>query len=196
MTWEEFVSNVQQWARERGIYEHSTPDAQLLKALSELGELADAVIKNDREALKDAIGDVAVCMVNYAKMADVVLPEEPAFGRPVYSDEHIISVMCSILGCALRGLKSYDDNRDFARALSAIAFNNSLDFLECCAAAWNEIKDRKGQMVEGGVFVKEEASAEQCLAELKDEMARLEEQMEAIGAGGVTSGQKMIRGRQ
>src|SRR5699024_9890193 len=83
------------WAEERGIYEHSTPEAQLLKALSELGELADAVIKNDREALIDAIGDVAVCMVNYAKMAGVVFPEEPASGRPAYSDEYIISVMCS-----------------------------------------------------------------------------------------------------
>lgn len=156
MNWNEFKENVERWASERGIYEHSTPEAQLLKALSELGELADAVIKNDRDGLKDAIGDVAVCMVNYAKMADVVFSEEPASGRPVYSDEHIISVMCSVLGCALRGLKSYDDNRDFARALSAIAFNNNLDFLDCCAAAWNEIKGRKGFLSKSGAFIKEE----------------------------------------
>lgn len=45
MNWNEFVANVQRWAGERGIYEHSTPDAQLLKALSEIGELADAYIK-------------------------------------------------------------------------------------------------------------------------------------------------------
>ena len=156
MNWNEFKSNVERWAEERGIYEHSTPEAQLLKALSELGELADAVVKNDREALKDAIGDVAVCMVNYAKMAGVVFPEEPASGRPAYSDEHIISVMCSMLGCALKGFKSYGDNRDFARALSAIAFNNSLDFLDCCAAAWHEIKDRKGFLSKSGAFIKEE----------------------------------------
>src|SRR5699024_12760953 len=71
MNWNKFKNNVEQWAAERGIYEHSTPEAQLLKALSELGELADAVVKNDREALKDAIGDVAVCLVNYARMANL-----------------------------------------------------------------------------------------------------------------------------
>src|SRR5699024_415445 len=70
MTWEDFVSNVQQWARERGIYEHSTPDAQLLKALSEVGELADAYIKKDNLAIRDGIGDVLVCLINYQSMSN------------------------------------------------------------------------------------------------------------------------------
>jgi NTP pyrophosphatase (non-canonical NTP hydrolase) len=30
-----------------------------------------------------------------------------------------------------------------------------LDLTQCCESAWNEIKDRKGHMIEGGVFVKE-----------------------------------------
>lgn len=68
LTWDEFVSNVEGWAEARGIYEHSTPEAQLLKGLSELGEVADAIIKNDRDALEDGIGDVATCLVNYAVM--------------------------------------------------------------------------------------------------------------------------------
>ena len=67
MNWIDFVNNVQGWAEDRGIYEHSTPEAQLLKALSELGELADAEIKGDKEAMIDAIGDVAVCIINYAR---------------------------------------------------------------------------------------------------------------------------------
>jgi hypothetical protein len=45
MTFEDFKTNVQQWATERGIYEHSTAVAQALKAVSELGELCDAVVK-------------------------------------------------------------------------------------------------------------------------------------------------------
>src|SRR5690625_5506282 len=75
MTFDEFKQNVETWAAERGIYEHSTPEAQLLKALSELGELADAVIKNDIEGIKDGVGDVAVCMVNYARLAGVGINE-------------------------------------------------------------------------------------------------------------------------
>ena len=73
MNFKTFKTNIEDWATERGIYKHSTPQAQLLKSLSELGELADAVIKDDRNGLIDAIGDVAVCMVNYAKMVGMEL---------------------------------------------------------------------------------------------------------------------------
>jgi hypothetical protein len=40
MNFETFKNNVEQWALERGIYAHSTPEAQLLKVFEELGELA------------------------------------------------------------------------------------------------------------------------------------------------------------
>lgn len=72
---EEIEQNVIQWASERGIYEHSTQQAQALKAVSEMGEVADAVIKGDRHALVDGIGDVIVCLINLAHMADTDLEE-------------------------------------------------------------------------------------------------------------------------
>ena len=97
---EEFISNVEKWATDRGIYQHSTSTAQLLKAISEIGELADAHAKKNRYEFADAIGDVIVCLVNY---------------------------------CAME----------------------QLDLEECCDSAWDQIKDRKGKMIEGGVFVKE-----------------------------------------
>lgn len=96
----DFITNVQNWAGERGIYDYSTGTAQLLKAISEMGELADAHAKMDILEMKDAVGDILVCLVNY---------------------------------CKLEGL----------------------DLTQCCESAWNEIKDRKGHMVEGGVFIKE-----------------------------------------
>lgn len=68
MTFEQFRTNVEAWADERGIYEHSSDSAQTLKAVSEMGELADAIIKQDRGALIDALGDVVVCLVNVAAM--------------------------------------------------------------------------------------------------------------------------------
>lgn len=69
MTLEQFKNNVQQWSTDRGIYAHSTVEAQTLKAVSEMGELADAVIKNRTEDLEDAIGDVIVCLINVAHMS-------------------------------------------------------------------------------------------------------------------------------
>jgi NTP pyrophosphatase (non-canonical NTP hydrolase) len=62
-----------QWAEARKIIPNSTPETQLLKAMSELGELADATIKNDKEAIVDSVGDVMVCLVNYCALQDINL---------------------------------------------------------------------------------------------------------------------------
>lgn len=62
------IDKIENWAEARGIYTHSTAQAQLLKAVSEMGELADAEIKNDRDARIDAVGDVLVCLTNYCAM--------------------------------------------------------------------------------------------------------------------------------
>lgn len=78
MQWDEFVSNVQQWAAERGIYERSTAEAQLLKAMSELGELADAHIKGDEPEKADGLIDTIVCLINYAHMERIDMGQSMA----------------------------------------------------------------------------------------------------------------------
>jgi NTP pyrophosphatase (non-canonical NTP hydrolase) len=62
-----------QWAEARRIIPNSTPATQLLKAMSEMGELADATLKHDREAMEDAVGDVMVCLVNFCALQDLNL---------------------------------------------------------------------------------------------------------------------------
>ena len=62
-----------QWSEDRKIIPNSTPEVQLLKAMSEMGELADATIKKDKEAIVDAVGDVMVCLVNYCALQDLNL---------------------------------------------------------------------------------------------------------------------------
>lgn len=61
------------WAEERGIFEGSDPHSQLLKTMSELGELADATIKNDMDGIVDGLGDVLVTLIIYAEMKGVPL---------------------------------------------------------------------------------------------------------------------------
>lgn len=166
MKFNEFKSNVQQWAAERGIYEHSTAEAQLMKALSELGELADAIIKGDDEAFKDAVGDVAVCVINAAHMENVRMDEVPALiAAVVNGEEHAVALSTPqyVVGLIAEGIGSYlsggcDIDNAFiipVAALAALCEHNGLDFMDCCEHAWNEIKDRKGRMVAGGAFVKE-----------------------------------------
>jgi len=52
------------WAKARGIIPNATPESQVLKAVSEMGELADATAKGRDDEMKDAIGDVVVCLIN------------------------------------------------------------------------------------------------------------------------------------
>lgn len=61
------------WAQARGVYEHSTPQAQTLKAMSELGELTDNILKG--RDVRDDIGDVIVCLINVAAMKETNLSE-------------------------------------------------------------------------------------------------------------------------
>ena len=67
----DLVEKVEQWAIDRQIIANSTPMAQLLKSLSEMGELADATLKNDRNGIVDGVGDVLVTLILYARLQGV-----------------------------------------------------------------------------------------------------------------------------
>jgi NTP pyrophosphatase (non-canonical NTP hydrolase) len=73
MSYADVEIKIIQWAEARRIIPNSSPETQLLKAVSELGELADATIKKDREEVIDAVGDVMVCLVNYCALQDISL---------------------------------------------------------------------------------------------------------------------------
>ena len=53
-----------------------------------------------------------------------------------------------------KGKSVADDIGDMMVVLINIAERNKLSISQCLAKAWDDIKDRKGQMVDG-VFVKE-----------------------------------------
>jgi NTP pyrophosphatase (non-canonical NTP hydrolase) len=61
------------WAEARQIIPNSNAQTQLLKAVSEMGELADATIKRDGPAIIDGVGDVMVCLIVYCALLDINL---------------------------------------------------------------------------------------------------------------------------
>lgn len=87
------------WAKARNLIKGSDPKSQFLKTVSELGELADAINKNDKAEQIDGIGDVLVTLIIVAEQLGLTLTE-------------------------------------------------------CLAVAYMEIRERKGQMM-NGVFVKD-----------------------------------------
>ena len=63
------------WAEARQIIPNAKPHTQLLKAVSEIGELADAELKGDKEAIEDGLGDVMVCLIIYATLKGLSITE-------------------------------------------------------------------------------------------------------------------------
>jgi hypothetical protein len=72
-TYADVELKVIRWAEDRRIIPNSTPQMQLMKAVCEMGELADATIKDDRDGIVDGVGDVMVCLINYCALADINL---------------------------------------------------------------------------------------------------------------------------
>lgn len=63
MSFEELEKEVIAWAKDRRILDKSDVKSQLLKTVSEVGELADAVNKGDYAEFSDALGDVMVTLI-------------------------------------------------------------------------------------------------------------------------------------
>jgi NTP pyrophosphatase (non-canonical NTP hydrolase) len=59
---------IRQWADDRGIYKSGDTKTQFAKLQEEAGELARAILKNDRAEFIDAIGDMMVVLTNLAAL--------------------------------------------------------------------------------------------------------------------------------
>lgn len=63
------------WGTDRGIVQNSTAFAQATKTQEELNELFEAIESGDREAMKDAYGDILVTLIMGCACADLDLVE-------------------------------------------------------------------------------------------------------------------------
>lgn len=68
-------TNVEEWAEEKGIFSKGNPTAQALKTIEESNELLDAIDKEDRAEIVDALGDILVTIIIQAKMQNLDLLE-------------------------------------------------------------------------------------------------------------------------
>jgi NTP pyrophosphatase (non-canonical NTP hydrolase) len=75
MSYEQTELLVVRWGERRGIIQNSDSKTQLLKAFSEMGELADAITKRNHDAIVDGLGDVLVCLTMVAAIEDVDLKQ-------------------------------------------------------------------------------------------------------------------------
>lgn len=158
--------NIVQWAHDRNLVEGSTPQKQMVKLYEEFGELANGFNKNNEDLIIDSIGDCAVVTVIMLEQLGSKY-ELSALSKREKEPEYTTERKMLFCGESL-GRIAYALNRDniagmvrpvayvveFLNDLQLAATDSGLDFTACVAQAWDEIKDRKGKLIDG-VFVKE-----------------------------------------
>lgn len=67
MTFNEGIENVTNWAAHKGLLNSDNANKQLLKVMEEVGETAAAMIRGNKDAVMDGIGDSFVTLIILSK---------------------------------------------------------------------------------------------------------------------------------
>jgi uncharacterized protein (DUF849 family) len=180
-TYNDLTTAVLTWATARNIIGNNakgTPFAQLKKTLEEVNETRDALVIYDAihgtpliqserfgeiiQEIKDGIGDVVVTLIIGGQMQQMI----PQPDMELTTDKSNLDLMDEVAEYVLEAAPLLKINTElsvtqivdkfegilFRLELIASRFGWTLE--ECLECAWDEIKDRKGKMV-NGEFVKE-----------------------------------------
>ena len=132
------------WAKDKDLLKSENAPKQRLKLLEEVGETAGAILKNNTDDIKDGIGDIFVVLVILSEQ----LSEEILFnmnGVAKDDDQDFIFLFDNIIN-SKRIYFSISYLNDICTKLN-------IDLTECANIAWDEIKDRKGNTIDG-TFIK------------------------------------------
>lgn len=159
MKLQELITKVQQWSIDRGL-DKADSKKQMLKLYEEFGELASGIAKGNKEVIKDSIGDVVVVLIILAQQQDIRQNSDFCIIFDHLSINDLMPRAAELIGLiSLRVRKTNDEIEEYIvrliSCLRTIAKYENLKFEDCLSQAWNEIKDRKGKLIDG-VWVKEE----------------------------------------
>ena len=139
----EYQNLILGWAKDKNITREECIPMQKLKLIEEVGEIANAIVKNKKEEQVDGIGDAFVVLTILAEQNKEEFETVDAYSN--FEDTELADLLAMII---------YSEyNVDFGVFLELCKRLN-LNILDCVSSAWNEIKDRKGR-TEGGVFLKD-----------------------------------------
>ena len=159
---EDIQTLVEGWAKRKGILEHGTPAKQLIKTLEEIMELHAAIEDDNLEGIIDAIGDVVVTLVIYAKMKSITLfpngSEELSDSKGTAQDPYFLLDNCNKLMQLEKftndSVEKYHAVQMMLFLLNQIANRFNLKIWECLHSAYKVIRGRTGKMIDGQ-FVKD-----------------------------------------
>lgn len=151
---------VEQWFVDRNLHE-ANPVKQFEKLMEEAGELFEGIAKGRNELIYDALGDIQVVLIG--------LEQQTRNGADIQAtpEEMELLLMVTSLGTLANKLHKhifYSETKTplikpdlimLHSNIHSIAIHNCTTADTCLQIAYDEIKDRKGKMIDG-VFVKEE----------------------------------------
>lgn len=136
-----------QWAKDKNLLFPENAPKQRLKLIEECGELASAILKNDVKLQKDAIGDIFVVLTILAEQLEVELLIDLSQNDLMLNDDifYLIGSICFQFDSTIES--DLLTLHDICKLLK-------FDLTECANIAWNEIKNRTGNTI-NGTFIKD-----------------------------------------
>lgn len=154
----ELIGKIAQWAEDRNLILGSTPQKQFIKLMEEFGELCAGIARNDKEKIKDSIGDCGVVLIILNEQCQIEKDLTFTWEFQIESPENQIKYTMRYLNYLSWMIDDGEDTfvlRELIPGLNGYAHYYGFTMLECLEHAYEQIKDRKGKMIDG-VFVKEE----------------------------------------
>ena len=165
------IELIKAWAKDRAL-DTADPKKQIFKLMEETGELAAGIARGNKDLIEDSIGDIFVVQTILLMQVGKDITESNAFAmyevdlkaenesdnesmNEIFKAIAAIGLELELMGGRSSGnFYGADQVATIIYHTHNIAENHGLDLSRCIGMAYDEIKDRKGKMVDG-VFVKE-----------------------------------------
>lgn len=166
------IAFVIQWGAARNITTMESLDRQFMKLVSEIGEVATAYLRSDKELLKDGVGDTFVVLILLSRICGFDISTAGKKDRLAFPSGLVLESAMETIGLLSDAVakRQFDKVEELSKYLlvhlNVIAASNGLNLQDCLQFAYEEIKDRKGVMY-GGTFVK---STDERYASIMEEL--------------------------
>lgn len=141
------IENVVKWANDKDLLKLENSKRQYLKFLEEVGETCRAILKDEHNEMVDGFGDIAVTVIIYAKQLGYKI-----------DDRFMYNELYESKGNNFNDFLTYISQELFYYALNMLnelALEHTGEDLEhCLGVAYNVIKNRTGQTI-NGTFIKD-----------------------------------------
>jgi len=144
LTLNEFFNNCDAWAKRSRLDKESDASSQMGKGAEEFGKLLRHVCyTKDIHQIKDAIGDIAVCLSNASIFKSKVYRALMAEAFEYNTKKNHLAILREMSDIFLDGVVSTSALYKLCVLLKQLCNQFDINHQECFYIAWHDIKDRK-----------------------------------------------------